>query len=1184
MTINSTTRKTNVLVGNGNTATYPFAFKVFKDEDVVVKKLEAATSAETTLTLGVSNDYIVTLSADQNSNPGGSITLKSGGNNQNLASGFSIVITSAVEPLQGTDLTNQGGFFPEVINDALDKAVVLHQQQQEKLDRSISFSLTNTIGSLEITENAAARKNRVLGFDNTGEFEVLKELGTYRGNWAASTAYAVRDLVKDTSTNNIFFCNTAHTSSGAQPLTTNTHSANWDLIVDAATATTSATNAASSATAAASSATAAATSATAAATSATSAASSATTATTKATAADTAKTAAETAQAAAETAKTAAETALDSFDDRYLGTKSSNPTLDNDGNALLDGALYFNTTSNIMRVYDLGNTTWLEVTIVGSDLTNTNTVAGAISNVNAVGGSIANVNTVATNINNVNTVAADIAKVVKVADDLNETVSEIEVAAADLQETTSEIDTVANSIANVDLVGQNIGNINALGQVLAGQTTFTITVQNVGGSNYFFVDGVQAPALNLIRGYTYIFDQSNNTNSGHPLAFKDGSGNSYTSGVTVNGTAGQANANVTFVIPSNAPASLRYYCTVHGNGMGNTITVGDDNIGVVASSISNVNTVGGAIANVNNVGSNIANVNTVATGLAGVNAFAERYRVGSTNPTSNNDNGDLFYNTNLGKLLVYNATTSAWEETQTIGNFFINTISQFSGTGGNSATFNGAAYKFTLSNAGQFAQQMLVSINGVVQKPNAGTGQPSEGFALDGSEIVFSSAPPTGADYFIVTIGATVSIGTPSNGTVTPASFANGTSNNNGKFLRANNGAAPSFETVNTDLVSDSSPQLGGDLQSNGNDIDFADNDKAVFGSGSDLQIYHDSNNSLINASGTGNLIIQGANDIILRPADGEVGIDINANGAVDLYYDNSKKFETSSTGNQGTGVLKLISGNGSTSSDDNILHIVSGGTATRGIKLGTGRATGSAQNDGMGYIDAIDSESSGYGAQIQLRVNASRIINVGYQANKYVGINEDDPGYELVVAAQDANESTLQIKAGGNGKESNILFGAPDDADVGKISYDHNGDHMKFITGTTERFRVNSNGICLGGTGSANGLDDYEEGTWTPSFSGDINFSTKYNFTYTKIGRIVHITGYLHQRSGSFSATWQITNLPFAGSGNYNMAPLWSHGVDLAFMAYIADSSTNLNIRDRDGATAQPNELSIQMTYITST
>jgi len=124
---------------------------------------------------------------------------------------------------------------------------------------------------------------------------------------------------------------------------------------------------------------------------------------------------------------------------------------------------------------------------------------------------------------------------------------------------------------------------------------------------------------------------------------------------------------------------------------------------------------------------------------------------------------------------------------------------------------------------------------------------------------------------------------------------------------------------------------------------------------------------------------------------------------------------------------------------------------------------------------------------------------------------------------------------------------------------------------------------IFLGGTGSANELDDYEEGTWTPSFSGNISFSTKTNFTYTKIGRTVHITGYMHVQSGTFTSTWNITGLPFAGSGNYNMAPLWSHGTDLAFMAYITDGHTTVNIRDRDSATPTPNELSIQMTYITA-
>jgi len=157
-----------------------------------------------------------------------------------------------------------------------------------------------------------------------------------------------------------------------------------------------------------------------------------------------------------------------------------------------------------------------------------------------------------------------------------------------------------------------------------------------------------------------------------------------------------------------------------------------------------------------------------------INDFNERYRVGGSNPTSSLDSGDLFFNTATGKLLVYNGTTSAWEVTQSVGSFFINTLSSSSSTGGGSATFNGSAYRFTLSNPGQFAAQHLVSINGVIQKPNSGTSQPSEGFAISSSDIIFSAAPASGADFFIITIGSTVSIGTPSAGAVGTTELANG--------------------------------------------------------------------------------------------------------------------------------------------------------------------------------------------------------------------------------------------------------------------------------------------------------------------------------------------------------------------------------------------------------------------------
>tara|TARA_B100000424_G_scaffold166817_1_gene128206 strand:+ start:3029 stop:4321 length:1293 start_codon:yes stop_codon:yes gene_type:complete len=119
------------------------------------------------------------------------------------------------------------------------------------------------------------------------------------------------------------------------------------------------------------------------------------------------------------------------------------------------------------------------------------------------------------------------------------------------------------------LHGNGMGNII---RSVESTTNFAVTVSNVGGVNVFVLNGVNTPTLQLLKGVTYVFDVSDNTVSGHPLAFKNGS-SSYTSGVTVSGTAGNSGATVTFAVPTNAPSQgLRYYCTTHGNAMGNTIT------------------------------------------------------------------------------------------------------------------------------------------------------------------------------------------------------------------------------------------------------------------------------------------------------------------------------------------------------------------------------------------------------------------------------------------------------------------------------------------------------------------------------------------------------------------------------------------------------------------------------------
>jgi len=620
MTI-STTNITKSYNGNGSTHSFAYDFKIFADADLTVI-VRSAAGTETTKTLNT--HYVVT---GAGSASGGNVLFKYNTGtssdahysltDQRPASGETVVIRSELNNTQTLDLVANDPFPASSFEDALDRLVRMVQQHDEELDRSIKLSRTNTMTSTEFATSATDRASKILAFDSSGELSVTTELGTFKGNWAASTTYALRDIVKDTSTNNIFIATTAHTSSGAQPLTTNTDSAKWSLLVDAASATASQTAAATSASTASDHRADAAKYAVTAHNStfslsstnsgtsglysalhyATEAASSASTATSQA--------------SAATTAKTAAETALDSFDDRFLGAKGSDPSADNDGNALLTSALYWN-NSDGLKVYN--GSAWELVKPSSSEQANINTLAGI----------------------------------------------------------SSDVTTLSNALSST--------------------TTYAVTVASVGGSNVFVLDGSNNPAIQLDRGNTYIFDQSNASNAGHTLAFKNGS-SSYTTGVTTTGTAGQAGAKTTIIVDAGAPSSgLLYYCVAHGNAMGNSITTVTSNFAVVASNIGNINTVAGNNTNINNVagissaisavnsnstninavnsnsanittvaGSNsnitsvagsIANVNTVASNLTNVNSFADTYFISSTAPSSPTT-GDLWFDTSSDTMKVY---------------------------------------------------------------------------------------------------------------------------------------------------------------------------------------------------------------------------------------------------------------------------------------------------------------------------------------------------------------------------------------------------------------------------------------------------------------------------------------------------------------------------------------------------
>lgn len=166
MTISSTVRIAGPFIGTSTATVFPFAFKVFTATNLQVVRVDTSTGLESTLVL--TTDYTVSLNADQDSNPGGNVTLLAV-----LATGFNMVITSDIANLQPTDLTNQGGFYPEVITDALDRATIQIQQMADELTRSIKIPVTDGLSLDMELPTAAARANSFLAFDATGEPTVV---------------------------------------------------------------------------------------------------------------------------------------------------------------------------------------------------------------------------------------------------------------------------------------------------------------------------------------------------------------------------------------------------------------------------------------------------------------------------------------------------------------------------------------------------------------------------------------------------------------------------------------------------------------------------------------------------------------------------------------------------------------------------------------------------------------------------------------------------------------------------------------------------------------------------------------------------------------------------------------------------------------------------------------------------
>jgi hypothetical protein len=230
--INAITRRV-VFTGSAGLGPYAFSFEVLDQNDVVVY----FNSTKLTIT----TDYTVTI----NANGTGSVNIVTGGSVPSTPTGSDqIIIVGARDIERVTDFVTAGDLLASSLNEQLDALTIFDQQLAEEGQRSMRApvydpALVADGGVVDMTLPAKAdRALKFLAFDSNGNPIATTTAGDFRGTWAAGVDYAAGDLVIDPDDNNIYRVNTAHTSSGVVPLSTNINSANYDLFVNISAAQT----------------------------------------------------------------------------------------------------------------------------------------------------------------------------------------------------------------------------------------------------------------------------------------------------------------------------------------------------------------------------------------------------------------------------------------------------------------------------------------------------------------------------------------------------------------------------------------------------------------------------------------------------------------------------------------------------------------------------------------------------------------------------------------------------------------------------------------------------------------------------------------------------------------------------------------------------------------------------------